>query len=591
MVENLMTLKNTAITNEPDQPEHMARPVPEQLSLEELPVVDPGAAAEASTDDTSATVNESTRRAFVPSNRERILQQLGALVLSPDFPPSAGTPAGASRAPLVIHDGLRTEEIDILAGGRPQRFPVLAEIRSEACLDGASAFGIQDVVALHFRTEEEASDFRFRPVDELNTEYLRCTPERSLFALDGASRFASVGPATAPERSREASSADRIAGAISCVLELAAIDPGCTQPVADLLSGGGPVPWLNCIDGFSTTTIKSGPAGAHAAIVRAFIEHEGGSPSRLVAEIGRQLDELSDPDVAPTIPAWLHRAEAVLSNQMVLDGKILSDDGMIALRAAILAAVVDDVQDLVAFLNAARPAGRQVVVAAAFLIGLKTGVADLSWHRKLPRLDLLSPLLVALHHPDQATRATALSAFQPEPDESVSPFDLVLYWRDQQLLRWTPPQPTLAVPAPVPLAEYPIVECEVPAVREETGTPECADRMHSLEGPDGRTIKVTPAASDELLTSLCLALGENDRLRKHKEILEAACTPGICWRVGVTAAGTGALYADISSGAADDVMEAMILKLPAALSLYLAPVKPKGRARKTKAKAASKDPV
>lgn len=586
-----MTLTNTAMTNASDQPEHTPRPVPEQLSLEELPVVDPVAAAEASTDDTSATVNESTRRAFVPSNRERILQQLGALVLSPDFPPSAGTPAGASRAPLVIHDGLRSEEIDILAGGRPQRFPVLAEIRSGACLDGASAFGIRDVVALHFRTENEASNFRFRPVDELNTEYLPCLADPSLFALDGAPRFGGVESPKVPEHSRDASSADRIAGAISCLLELVAINPGCTHAVADLLSGEGPVPWLNCIGGFAVTAIESRPSGAHGAIVRAFIEHGGSSPSRLVAEIGRQLGELSDPEVAPAVPAWLHRAQAVLSNQMVLDGKILSDDGTIALRAAILAAVVDDVKDLLAFLHAARPAGRQVVVAAAFLIGLKTGVANLPWHRKLPHLDLLSPLLVALLHPDQATRIEALTAFQQEPDESVSPLELVLYWRDQQLIRWTPPPRTLVDPVPAPFAEYPTVECEVLSVREEARTPECAEQMNSLEGPDGRAIKVRPAMSDEPMTSLCLALGENDRLRKPKEILEAACTPGVCWRVGTTVDGMSALFADIPAGSADDVLAAVILKLPVALSLYLVPVKPKGRTRKTKAKAVSKDPV
>lgn len=585
-----MTLTNTAMTNEPDKIEHAPRPVQEQLSLEELAVVDPGAAAEASTGDTSAAVNESVRRAFVPSNRERILQQLGALVLSPDFPPSAGTPAGASRAPLVIHDGLRNEEIDILAGGRPQRFPVLAEIRSEACLDGASAFGIRDVVALHFRTEEEASDFRFRPVDELNTEYLRCTPEPSLFALDGASRFARVGPATAPERSREASSADRIAGAIGCVLELAAIDPGCTQPVADLLSGGGPVPWLNCIDGFSVTSTESGPSGAHAAIVRAFIEHEGGSPSRLVAEIGRQLDELSDPDVAPMIPAWLHRAEAVLSNQMVLDGKILSDDRMIALRAAILAAVVDDVQDLVAFLNAERPAGRQVVVAAAFLIGLKTGVAGLSWHKKFPHLDLLSPLLVALHHPDQATRIEALTAFQQEPDESVSPLELVLYWRDNQVIRWTPNSTSDSAAPTSPVASA-AIDREVPSDQRLEAAQENVSRVRTVPGPDGRIIEVISAASGDQPTSLRLVLGVPHGLLKPKELVQVACTPGIYWRAGITEDGAGALYADIPGGSTDDVLEATILKLPAALALYLAPVKPKKRARTTKGKAAGKDPA
>lgn len=585
-----MTITKTATTEAPDQTEHLSPPFQKQLNLEGLPVAGPHNAAQSRTDETPAA-DASTRRAFVPSNRERILQQLGALVLSPDFPPSAETLVGTARAPLVVHDGLRSDEIDILAGGRPQRFPVLAEIRSEACRDGASAFGILDVTALHFRNQDEASDFRFRPLDELDTEHLPCNVDPSLFALDGAPRFGGLESATSPENRRQASLADRIGGAISCLLELATVDPDCRQAVADLLSGAGTVRWLESLDGSSAKSLESGPSGAHVAIVRAFIEHESASPSRLVEEIGRNLGELADPDVAHALPAWLHRAEAILSNRMVLDGKVLSDEGTIPLRAAILAVVVDDVQDLVAFLYAERPAGRQVVVAAAFLIGLRRGVADLSWRKKLPHLDLLSPLLVALHHPEQAMRAEALAAFQEDPDESVSPFELVLYWRDQQLIRWTPPPRTSAGAVPSPLAAYPTVDREVPSVQEQTGAIESSDHMISVEGPDGRAIEVSPATSANQVTSLRLSLGEKDRLRKSKEILEAACTPGICWRVGVAADGTEALYADIPGGSADDVLEAMVLKLPAALSLYLVPVKPKGRTRTTKGKAVRKDPV
>jgi hypothetical protein len=115
--------------------------------------------------------------------------------------------------------------------------------------------------------------------------------------------------------------------------------------------------------------------------------------------------------------------------------------------------------------------------------------------------------------------------------------------------------------------------------------------MYSVAGPDGRAIEVTPAMSAGQPTSLRFVLGESHGLRKPKEIVQAASTPGICWRAGITEDGAGALYADIPGDSADDVLEAMILKLPAALSLYLAPVKPKGRVRTTKGKAVKKDPA
>jgi hypothetical protein len=588
MVENLMAITNTEGAGAPGQPERPARTAQEQLNLSGLPVVEAGAAAELSIDEAVAPAADG-RRMFVPSNRECIMQQLGALILSPDFPPRAGTPADAARGPLLVHDGLRSLEVDILADGRPQRFPVLAEIRSEAGGHGASAFGILDVVALHFRNEDEASDFRFRPVDELDTQHLPCIANRSLFALDGAARFDGLEHDVSSGSGRRAALADRIAGGISCLLELASVDPACCQTVADLLSRQGSVPWLECLCGASMMETGIGSSGAHATIVRAFIEHAGTASGGLVDTIGRYLGELSDPDVARALPAWMAMADAVLSNRMVLDGKVLSDDGTIALRAAILAVVVDDVRDLVAFLYAQRPAGRQVVVAAAFLIGLRNGVSNLSWHRKLPYLDLLSPLLVALHDPEQATRDDALRAFQEEPDETVVPFELVLYWRDHSLIRWAPQGSDSATT--LELATSAVTDGEEPSHQEQADLIKQSDHGSLIEGPDGRMIEVTIAASSNQMSSLRLVLGKEDKLRKPKEILEASCTPGICWRAGITVEGVHALHADIQGRPPEEVLQATILKLPEALSLYLVPMKPKRRAGTARSRTARKKTV
>jgi len=581
-----MVIKNTAGREASDHLEILSPSPHEQLNLLGQAVSEPDNAAELQSDQVFSA-EASSRRNFVPSNRERIMQQLGALVLSPGFPPRAGTPADAAGAPLLIHDGLRSEEIAVLADGRPRRFPVLAEIRPEACKDGTPAFGIVDVAALYFRNEDEASDFRFRPFDELDTEYLSCVVDPSLFALDGASRFDIPGHTASSESERKAALADRIGGGVSCLLELTSVDPACRQTVADLLSRQGSVPWLECLSRFSISAAECDPSSAHAAIMRAFIEHEAGSRSRLVEEIGRYLGEVTDPEVARALPAWLNRADAVLSNRMVLDGKVLSDDGTIALRAAILAVVVDNVQDLAAFLYAERPAGRQVVVAAALLIGLRTGVRDLSWHRKLPHLDLLSPLLVALHDPEHVVRDGGLSAFQEEPDETVVPFELVLYWRDHPLFRWTPELSGSATAVPLTASA---VNMHSEELRQEP-----ADyigqgaRKAMVEGPDGRVIEVTTSASVSQTMNLRLVLGKDDHLRKQKEILAVACSPDIWWRVGVTAEGVEALYADIQASPGDEVMETTIQRLSVALSLYLVPAKPKRRPRTKKAKANTKD--
>jgi hypothetical protein len=574
MVENVMTITNPANTSAVGPFETSFRPVQEQLDLTEAAIFEHPDIAETRVDGMSMVVEGNAPRAFVPSNRERILRQLSALVLSPDFPPLSGIPSDDLMAPVIIHDGLRSSEIDVLADGRSQRFPVLAEIRTDPGPIGRSAFGILDVVALHFRNEKEASDFRFRPVDELDTEHFRCLATPSLFALDGEARFDGLERNNRLTNNLRSSFADRIGGAINSLMELSSVAPECRQAIADLLSRQGQVAWLESLSALFLRDGESGNPGAHGAIIRAFLEHEGASSNRLVAEIGERLGELPDPDVLRALPVWLEAAGAVLSNQMVLDGKALSDSGLIALRAAILAVVVDEVKDLAAFLYSERPAGRQVVVAAAFLIGLRTGVADLSWQKKLPHLGLLSPLLMALHHHEDTARLEALAAFQVEPDESASQLELILYWCDRQLIRWMPQPASGTTTSSSPVASPPL-DIEVATQQELSARIAYSDRADSLSGPDGRVAEIIPKSSPDQPISIRLVLGESDRLRKPKELLEASCTPGIYWRAGVSADGTGALHVDILHNASDEVIDAMMLKLPAALLLYLVPVKPK----------------
>lgn len=553
-------------------------PAHEQLSLDVVPVAEIDQESDSVHLTTSAD-EKPVHRVFVPSNRERLLRQLSALVLAPNFPPLAGIPVDASHHAILVGDGLRQKEIDILADGRPQRFPVLAELRGAAASNAAGIYGIGDVLALHFRAEDEASNFRFRPVDEFDTDFIPCLVGPSLFGLDGGARFSDHAPGTSALEARKAATADRIAGAVCCLLELAEIEPECRDDVAGLLSRRSGAPWMKAVAQGADAEYGSG--GAVAAIVRAFIEHDGDSPSHLVQALGQHLAELSDPEVARAVPRWLEMADAILANRMVLDGEILSDNRSIALRAAILGVVVDDVKNLVAFLHAERPAGMQVVVAAAFLVGLKTGVADLPWKAKLPHLELLSPLLVALLDVDATVLKPALDAFAIEPDESTSPLELALYWRDRQVLRWIAPPSADNAPMPPDDASSSIDEAASAAEESLLGRNQW-ERDGTVDGPDGRIIDVMAPSTVGGMTTLRHLLNETDRLRKPKEIMEAACTAAVGWRVGVNGEGVAALYLDIPGIPSDTLMGAMRLTLAEALSLYLVPPRAKTRARPKK---------
>jgi hypothetical protein len=179
-------------------------------------------------------------------------------------------------------------------------------------------------------------------------------------------------------------------------------------------------------------------------------------------------------------------------------------------------------------------------------------------------------------------------AFQVEPDETSSHLQLILYWRDRLLMHWVPQ----------PASGNSVIQSSVASTHprdDVDGDQDLSDRIFysdcndSLPGPEGRVVEITRANSSGQPTSLRVVLGETDRLRKPKELLEASCTPGMYWRAGVAADGTGALHVDIYGAHCDEAIGVMLLKLPAALLLYLLPVKPKRSVKASSAKKPKKD--
>jgi hypothetical protein len=265
---------------------------------------------------------------------------------------------------------------------------------------------------------------------------------------------------------------------------------------------------------------------------------------------------------------------------------MLSDGGSIPLRAAILAVVVDDVGQLVPFLHGERPAGHTVIAAAAALLGLRTGLRNLSWRTKAPHLDLLSKLLVALHEEDIGDRVKAMYKFEMEPEETSGGAEFVLWWRNQELARWANcsgnPDDTTHVPSPLPeqVPEASITSTDVPAVESSDSSP------WFIEAPDGRRIEVIRSSDAPGILTLRAVLAEADKLRKAKEIFEAACRSGVCWRVGMGTDGTNALYLDVLGTTDARVVREAAGTLAGALAAYIVPPK---AARKKKVAISSRE--
>jgi len=537
-------------------------------------------------------------RRFIPTNREDLLLQLSSLAISRDFPTGMTVVPVQADMLAVLPDGLRAEEVSLLQAGRVQRFPVLVELR-EPTGEARAVFGISEVAALYFRSQREADDFRFRPVDEFDTEAMSCRVDPERFGLPGAARF-SNGPQGQVQMQDRGRFADRIAGGLCSLFELGATSRSCWPDIAGLLCGPG-VPGPHQDVTLSGALLwEAAPArnGTHAsAVLRAFIAHASGERAgALVSKVHAHLtDGTEDAVEVRKAERWFAMANAVLENRVRLDGDLLSDDGSVALRAALLACVAGDVGALIPFMHASRPAGRRVIVAAAFLIGLRTGVTDMPWTMKRGHLGVLPPMIVALQKTAPEAGASVDMGFRIEPDEMPTGVVLRLLWNDQEIACWQPfeaEEPRSDAPARYGDAEGDadsVTEPHLAAQSGEAGSagaPLGSDNgvlesggVNFIRSPEGRSIELLrPELPRQRGATMKCTLTEDDRLRKPKEILEAASARGLLWRVGVTPEGVAALYMDLPDWPNDTLQEELSGTLEEALDSYLVKKKPRATA-------------
>jgi hypothetical protein len=117
-------------------------------------------------------------------------------------------------------------------------------------------------------------------------------------------------------------------------------------------------------------------------------------PHELIDDVVERYTTLAavDGQAPKRISTWANIARDTLKGRMALDGEQLSDDKSVILRGALLGTITDRVDALSAFLDADKPSGPKVTSQAAFLLGLKQGLLNLSWSDKKPQLKTLSKL-------------------------------------------------------------------------------------------------------------------------------------------------------------------------------------------------------
>lgn len=522
-------------------------------------------------------------RLFYPTNREDILLQLSSLAISADFPPGLTAAPVKEDGLVFLEDGLRTDEVPVLQSGRKGRFPVLIELAPSAA-SVSGVFGLHQINALYFRDKDEAEEFRFRPVDELDTQVLDCRIEPSLFDLRGSARFQNGASVALPRESR-GYFADRIAGGVCSVLEFGKLAPDCWHEIADFLCGGPVVPsaGLTLALAFAAGCSLRPEAGHAAAVVRAFIANDAGdSPGTLIENIYSNLaGAVADDAELRVAERWMSVANDLINNRMRLETELLSDEGMVSLRAALLAAVVDDVRMLVPFLNNPEPVGRKVLIAAAFLIGSRYGVMAMSWKAKSRWLCVLSPMIVALREASAGAWEDMPQAFHLEPDETASELIFRLFWSEHELVSWnlddSQPRPAQDVAGSDvgSVSDVPLTSCSDTSGEFHTSdetemkSAESAS-LKCIHDADGRAVDVL-FENNGLFSGATLryALSGPERLRRPKEVLEISSTAGLLWRAGAGAGGLEALYADLPHWPDDALQGELLCSLSTAIGAYV----------------------
>lgn len=514
---------------------------------------------------------------FVPLNREAAVSVLGSLCVS-DVPVAEVSLPTQGHGLILLDDGLRSSEADLVSGGDRRRFPVLLEFPVSSvrkAKSGEVAFGLSHLTKIIFRNSTEAEEFRFRPFDELDAEALPHAVEPEKFGWAGEPRFSMRPP---DRRSALASVVDRFAAGIHDVLVLAESHAPARAAAADFLQTPADSGGLGLRACWSTAAGNESDGGVLGTVVRAF----GSGDSRLEI-IDRICRELGATD-AKAARVWGEIARGVQQNRVQLTGEHLSDDGSIPLRAALLALSADSPAALVTFLKSDQPPGQLVTVSASFLVGMKTGLLNLSWGQKKEHLPRLSALAAVLLMRAVGDRHSALDALSVESVEGL----ITVRCDGQSLAEWADPEE----------AARKVIGRVEPRLKEsvEDGL---AREGYVVQGPGsepgtyrfvlaGRSISLAVALDEQDPSCvLMFALDANSKFRKKSEIAAAFSRPGMLWRPGPPEASERFLFCELPHAPQRADAHVLSAKLEGAVNALLVSPKDKKvaapRARRAKA--------
>jgi hypothetical protein len=469
----------------------------------------------------------------------------------------------------ILADGVRRSEEELVCRGLAEVFPVLIELHPGTSPSAREALEYREILQLVFRSQEEADAFRFRPVEEFDTEALPWKVDAGCFGAPGDPRFTlrSGGQRTDLFVVRKA---DRILAGINCLLSLGDAEESCREAAVAFLSGhdGGQANAEQADLPTVCRLLETAPAGGmaqwQASIVSAFVNCESASPQELLEVISKGPAE-GEESFAGVGTSWLKVARDVASNRMTLSGDHLSDQRAILLRGALLALFAESTEALASFLHAPSPSGPRVTSTAAFLAGLKEGLIAAPWHVKEVRAHPLSSAVAALRKclAEGGEWQKCVSVVYARADESAF---VEVSVGGVALARW-----------PVEIADK-----ESQRWREEF-TRHGYDVVR--EGPRPHTWIVRMRDALDLEVELCSVAGyhfprlswrpaDGQKLKGRREIAKQFDARGTLWYPGMDSDGGFVLHCEMPSLPAPEGLDLVEGTLREAVAKCVAPTRP-----------------
>lgn len=520
-------------------------------------------------------------RRYFPCNREDALFFLGSLCISDYFPIKSVRLPLQPEGIALISSGLRRSEAELLQAGQPQRFPILVEVNPEVALRVPRIIGYGDIISLTFRTQSEADDFKFRPVDEFDTETFQCCVDENLFDHEGDPRFSTDATGNDSKLSI-GRFADRLSAGVFCLMLLGESKPICRLPAACFLNGTmHETLGSEELDFIATCEILLGGRSGisrskhQTSVVSAFAAYSGTGPHPLIDDVLKQ--NLScDPPIEGSshqIEAWANFARDVIAGRVALNGDHLSDDKSVILRGALLGVVTDKVDALTTFLDAEKPSGPKVTTEAAFLVGLKQGLLNTSWKDKKDYLQLLSPLARIIISALADTTPAFDKIFSVSTNETDSTSTVVISSPGIILAEWSEKKEFVLDDFFVEWRKE-LDQLEYVITGRGRSKNSCVVRLSS-----GLSVEITHCFSDEIeFLTLKFYFSDDQKLKKIKDLNAAFSDAGMFWYPHWDEAKQAYLSCDLPSQPDTREWGLIARKLTEAIDICVIPKKaPRGR--------------